>query len=212
MGQYSNKGLYAGYDKNNKERDALDYYATPPWEVKNILSILDIQDMEHSLILDPCCGGGHLIEGVIKTFPNATIIGTDVQERENPFYKEHSSVRYYSGLEYDFLSEEYPYKEIDYIITNPPFKTIIPFTLHSLDIAKKGVIMLARLKFLESVARYEKIFKNQPPTEVYVYVDRIACYKNGDFSMNPNAIEAYAWFYWDKNNIGKTELKFIRKA
>jgi hypothetical protein len=35
MGQYSKKGLYTGYDKNHKEREALDYYATPPKEVKN---------------------------------------------------------------------------------------------------------------------------------------------------------------------------------
>ena len=37
MGQYSKKGLYAGYDKNHKEREALDYYATPPGKVENIL-------------------------------------------------------------------------------------------------------------------------------------------------------------------------------
>lgn len=37
MGLYSKKGLYAGYKKNHKEREALDYYATPPQEVTNIL-------------------------------------------------------------------------------------------------------------------------------------------------------------------------------
>ena len=36
MGQYSNKGLYNSYKKNNKERDELDYYATPSVEVYNI--------------------------------------------------------------------------------------------------------------------------------------------------------------------------------
>jgi hypothetical protein len=50
MGQYSAKGLYAGYDKNNKERDALDYYATPPWEVENILREIQIEDLDESLI------------------------------------------------------------------------------------------------------------------------------------------------------------------
>lgn len=42
MGQYTNKGLYNSYDKNNKERDALDYYATPTVEVVNILKELNI--------------------------------------------------------------------------------------------------------------------------------------------------------------------------
>ena len=40
MGKYSKKGTYAGYDKNNKERQAEDYYATPPEEVTNILFLL----------------------------------------------------------------------------------------------------------------------------------------------------------------------------
>ena len=94
---------------------------------------------------------------------------------------------------------------------NPPFSIIIPFVQHSLDIAKKGVLMFGRLQFLESVARYEKIFIDNPPTDVWVYVDRVACYKNGDFSTKPSSVQAYAWFYWDKEKIGQnTNLKFIR--
>ena len=40
MGQYSKNGLYSGYKKNNKEREELDYYASPPAEVTNILNQL----------------------------------------------------------------------------------------------------------------------------------------------------------------------------
>lgn len=29
IAQYNKKGMYNGYDKNNKEREALDYYSTP---------------------------------------------------------------------------------------------------------------------------------------------------------------------------------------
>ena len=42
MGQYTNKGLYNAYDKNHKERDKLDYYATPTAEVENILDELKL--------------------------------------------------------------------------------------------------------------------------------------------------------------------------
>ena len=41
MGQYTNKGLYNSYKKNNKERAELDYYATPTAEVVNILETLN---------------------------------------------------------------------------------------------------------------------------------------------------------------------------
>lgn len=30
-------------------------------------------------------------------------------------------------------------------------------------------------------------------------------YSNGDFSEKPSSIEAYAWFYWDKNDTSKKQ-------
>ena len=40
MSKYDKTGGYAGYNKNNQEREPLDYYATPPEEVANgILTI-----------------------------------------------------------------------------------------------------------------------------------------------------------------------------
>lgn len=63
MGLYNKQGLYAGYKKNNKEREALDYYATPPQEVTNILEVLKL-NLHGSTILEPCAGGGHMLEGI----------------------------------------------------------------------------------------------------------------------------------------------------
>ena len=214
MGQYNKKGMYSGYDKNNKEREALDYYATPPQEVTNILKTMGLEITAQDYILDPACGGGHMMKGIVDYFPRVQLVGTDIKDRTTQLIKdlkENTNSTYYYGKEYDFLSDEYPVKECDYIIMNPPFSIIIPFVQHSLDIAKKGVLMFGRLQFLESVARYEKIFIDNPPTDVWVYVDRVACYKNGDFSTKPSSVQAYAWFYWDKEKIGQnTNLKFIR--
>ena len=214
MGQYNKKGMYSGYDKNNKEREALDYYATPPQEVTNILKTMGLEITAQDYVLDPACGGGHMMKGIVDYFPRVQLIGTDIKDRTTQLIKdlkENTNSTYYYGKEYDFLSDEYPIKECDYIIMNPPFSIIIPFVQHSLNIAKKGVLMFGRLQFLESVARYEKIFIDNPPTDVWVYVDRIACYKNGDFSTKPSSVQAYAWFYWDKEKIGQnTNLKFIR--
>ena len=61
--KYNSKGLYNGYDKNHKERDALDYYATPTKEVENILNTMNL-DLDHITILEPCCGGGHMVQGI----------------------------------------------------------------------------------------------------------------------------------------------------
>lgn len=212
MGQYSKKGLYSGYDKNHKEREALDYYATPPEEVKNILEVLNL-DLKGAEVLEPSCGGGHMVEGIYQYDRSALITATDIKQRTNYFITRDAvgnTIMYHYGEEYDYLSDDYPIEKADYVILNPPFSVIIPFVQRSLEIANKGVLMLGRLKFLESQKRYTEIFKDNPPTKVFGYIDRIACYKNGDFSKKPNSIEAYAWFYWDKNDTSKkTEYNWI---
>ena len=58
MGQYSKKGLYSGYDKNNKEREALDYYATPPEEVTNILKVMNLEITAKTGFLIPVVAAG----------------------------------------------------------------------------------------------------------------------------------------------------------
>ena len=53
MKKYTVKGLYNSYDKNHKERNALDYYSTPTKEVINILNTLKL-DFNDKSILEPC--------------------------------------------------------------------------------------------------------------------------------------------------------------
>lgn len=196
--QYNKKGMYAGYKKNNKEREALDYYSTPTDEVTHILQVLNI-DLSDQIILEPHCGGGHMVQGILNYCPNATIYATDVVQRNNPFAAQQETVHFNCGLNYDFLSDDYPLPEkpVDYIIMNPPYSTIEPNVMRALGIANNGVILLGRLQFLEAQGRYENIFKENPPTDVYVYVDRIACFKNGDLNIKPDSVQAYAWFVWD---------------
>lgn len=141
-----------------------------------------------------------------------SVIATDVVEREDKY-----SFYHYAGPQYDFLSDYYELPintHIDYIIMNPPYSTIEPFTIRALEIAERGVLMLGRLQFLEGKGRYENILKDNPPTDIYVYVDRIKCYKNGDENDNSSSAQAYAWYYWDltKKNQTSPQLHWIRRA
>ena len=214
MGQYTNKGLYNAYDKNHKERDKLDYYATPTAEVENILDELNISFISQS-VLEPCVGGGHMAEGIENyIYKNGYIekvqlIGTDIRDRgyQNDIW----------DLEYglDFFADEYPYDEADWVIMKPPYGVIEPFTIRALDIAKKGVIMLGRLQFLEGEGRFEKILQFNPPTDVYVYVDRIQCWKDG-LKPDGSSAQAYAWFVWnrekDNEYLVEPRIHWIRRA
>lgn len=214
MGLYNKQGLFNGYKKNNKEREALDYYATPPEEVTNILEIMQL-DLENCNILEPCAGGGHMVLGIINyLIPNGIhfdkIIATDVSQRE----RIHDKISIMTGPKYDFLGDNYPYNKVDYVIMNPPYSTIEPFIIRGLEIAQKGLLVLGRLQFLEGKSRYDNLLKENSPTDVYIYVDRIKCYKNGDFKQTESSAQAYAWFYWDRekmNNVYTTELHWIRR-
>lgn len=208
MGKYTTNGLYNSYDKKHSERDKLDYYATKPGETKNILDILSL-NFNKNTILEPCVGGGHMARDISiyikENNMRTTLIGTDIKDRG--FSADEWQLEY----ELDFFDDDYPIDKADYIIMNPPFATIEPFTIRALEIAEKGVIMLARLQFLEGQGRYENILKDNPPTDVYVYVDRIKCYKNGDLSQTESSAQAYAWFYWDKENPKETTLHWIHR-
>ena len=195
MGQYTNKGLYNSYDKNNKERDALDYYATPTAEVVNILKELNT-DFTNQIILEPCIGGGHMALGIenylaIKDYKDFQLYGTDIKDRG--FVSNNWNLTY--GL--DFFADDYPIDTANWIIMNPPYSVIEPFLIRALEIADSGIIMLARLQFLEGEKRYEKILSENPPTDVYIYVDRVQCWKNGTKPEGTSA-QAYAWFIWNK--------------
>lgn len=210
------RSLYNGYDRNHKERDKLDYYATPSEEVTNILNVLNL-DFSQCNILEPCCGGGHMVKGILDYIFSQQyesklwrLLATDVQKRESAL----RDCDWKYGLEYDFLSEDYPYTDgIDYIIMNPPYTLLEPFVMRSLEIADKGVLMLARLQALEGQKRFNNIFKDNPPNDVYVYIQRIYCYKNGNFNMKADSAQAYAWFYWNRKHDNKiTQLHWLNRV
>lgn len=188
-----------GYDKNHKNRQKNDFYATPPNEVRNIL----LHEKLSGTILENSCGMGHIADVVKEKYPLNNIIATDKYDYG------------YGEAELDFLSNDYPYiKNIDCIIMNPPFKHIESFVTKSLDIANNKVLLFARIQFAETEGRYENIFNNTKPTKIYFYVDRVACAIDGDFSKAQSSSMAFAWFVWDKNDLNygkKTEFEWIRR-
>lgn len=93
-------------------------------------------------------------------------------------------------------------------------KLIKEFTLKSLDIANKKVVLFARLQFMESISRYEAIFRDKPFNRVYVYTHRVNCIKNNDIENHKGSGSmAFAWYIWDKTQTYEnTEIKWILPA
>ena len=211
MGIYSKKGLYSAYDKNHKEREKDDYYATPPAEVFNILDTMGILCGKDSVILEPCCGGGHMITGIQQYLNQnnqipSKLLATDYKDRD--FRSNKWNITY----DLDFLSDDYPIEKVDVIVMNPPYSTIEPFLIRALEIAQDKLIVLCRTQVLEGAGRYDNIFKDNPPTEVYQYVDRIQCWKGGVKPSGTSA-QAYCWLVWDKKETAAApKLHWIRRS
>jgi hypothetical protein len=64
----------------------------------------------------------------------------------------------YGGV-YDFLATPHETNVFDWVITNPPFRLGEDFTLLALKLARRGVAMLTRTVFIESVGRYDRLFR-----------------------------------------------------
>jgi hypothetical protein len=97
----------------------------------------------------------------------------------------------------DFVEETYEADAFDWVITNPPFRLAEDFVRLALPIARKGVAILARTVFLESVGRYHGIFREFPPTKFAQFVERVPMVK-GRLDIKASTATGYAWLVWEK--------------
>lgn len=182
----------AASNHSEANRAEKDYYATPPTAVEELLKRETFSDY----IIEPAVGGGH-IANVLKEH-GYKVVGIDIIDRG-----------YHETIVKDFLSvEKGELKNAD-MITNPPYSQAAEFVEHAMNISNDGtkIAMFLKIQFLESKKRYE-LFKKYPPKNVYVFVSRVNCGKNGEFSEGTSAV-CYAWFVWIKGFNGKPTIDWI---
>ena len=78
--------------------------------------------------------------------------------------------------------------------------------------AKESTAIFARTQFIESVGRYERLFKQNPPTIIAQFTERVPIIK-GRLSANASTATSYAWFIWESSQRRvpkfKTEVQWI---
>lgn len=175
--------------------DSPDDFPTPPWATRALLEyiISPKENLAAQTCLEPACGAGHMAKVLYEYFREVRC--------SDAYYYGYGEIR-------DYLTYPYETNAVDWVITNPPFRLAEEFVLRSLQVARKGVAILARTVFLESVGRYNRIFREQPPAVFAQFVERVPMVK-GRLDRNASTATGYAWLLWEKGNIDPPRLMWV---
>lgn len=168
---------------HNPVRHADDFYATPAWCTRAILSHLP----ESHTILDPCCGDGAILDVLAAERPNAQRLGIEIDDGRT----ETNKVKGHIVACADALGpSRWAGGAVDLILTNPPFGLAMEFVQRACDEVFHGgtVAMLLRLPWLASQKRAPWLRENTP--SVYVLP------KRPSFTGKGTDATDYAWMVW----------------
>jgi hypothetical protein len=140
--------------------DSPDDFPTPPWATRGFINhvLADYGPFSNMNCLEPACGAGHMAKVLKEYFGEV---------RSSDAYA------YGYGVVRDYLDMPYEANSVDWVITNPPFRLAEKFVHRSLVVARRGVAILARTVFIESVGRYRQLFEINPPTMFAQYSERV---------------------------------------
>ena len=176
-------------------KNSLDDFPTPPWATRALIEhvIVSKQSLASMTCLEPACGRGHMAVALSGYFQKVT--SSDVFD-------------YGFGQVADFLKSKLAVDSFDWVITNPPFRLGEHFVNRAMKVARRGVAMLTRTVFIESVGRYERVFKTNPPSRFAQFTERVPMVK-GRIDKKASTATGYAWLVWEKDRLGHSEVVWI---
>ena len=172
-----------------RNKKSKDFYPTPAWATQALVD----NEPFRGMIWEPACGDWAMAKVLEK---RNLVRGNDLHNHG-----------YGDGIR-DFLqATTMPYGCTN-IVTNPPYSLADEFVLHALKLGPRKVAFLLRLSFLEGVWRQKNLFKRYPPARIWVFSERITFYRKGAKRKGSGTL-AYAWFIWEKNYRGPTEIEWL---
>lgn len=185
---YNLNGGFKPTIKRFADLDGPDFFPTPAWATE---ALIDNERFEGD-IWECACGNGAMSEVLERT--GSKVISSDLFDRG------------YGEAGVDFLTSV---RRSDNIVTNPPYNAAEGFVSAGLAGANRKFALLLRLAFLEGANRQRTIFSRNGPARVWVFSERITFYPAGAVQKG-SGTTAYAWFVWDKDATGPTELKWFK--
>lgn len=185
---YNLSGGFKPTLKRFADLDGPDFFPTPAWAT---YALIDNERFEGD-IWESACGNGAMSEVL--------------EQAGRPVYSSDLFDRGYGEAGVDFLR---PKRRAANIVTNPPYNAAEGFVRSGLEASGRKFALLLRLAFLEGANRQRTIFTEAPPSRVWVFSERITFYPLGA-EVKGSGTTAYAWFVWDKDSSGGTELKWFK--
>jgi len=188
-------------------KEGADFFPTPPWATRALCErILGARAM---IAWDCAAGAGHMTRPLREYF--ARVYASDLHD-----YGGSVDPGIVPGI--DFMKVERDGsllndRDVDWVITNPPFNLAERFALHALALKPaEGVALLVRLTFLETVGRHKRLFEPYPPSTIYQFTERVPMAR-GKLERTASTATAYCWVVWNRHvrdRIGEpTEFEWI---
>ncbi len=164
---------------DGNRRQPNDFYPTP---LEVIAALLAVEQF-HGLTWEPAEGDGRIVRELRQA--GCEVFGSDVT----------------TGT--DFLATT---KEVDNVVTNPPWGQKTKFIRHAKECASRKVAMLLPLSALSGVAR-RPLFEDAafPLRTVYVFVKRL----NFDPKGKGASTITGGWFVWERRYHGDPVLRWM---
>jgi hypothetical protein len=185
---YNLNGGFKPTAKRNADLSGPDFFPTPAWAT---FALIENEKFEGD-IWECACGDGAMTRVLERA--SSQVTSSDLYDRG------------FGDVGVDFLSSK---RIADNIVTNPPYNCAEGFVRAGVIQARRKFALLLRLAFLEGANRANTIFRTTPPARVHVFSERITFYMKGATAKG-SGTTAYAWFVWDKEAPGRTELKWLR--
>ena len=202
--------------------DSLDYFPTPPWAARALCHELgEMVPIGQQSVWEPACGEGDLLRG-LSAFGSQR--ASDIHHY-GPRFPAQAATR-------DFLAEGLlagPANPVDWVITNPPFNLALDFVWRALEVSQVGAAFFLRNSFAEGQTRYDKLFRDRPPSFEFVFAERVVLWKNHCLDPDvpvwrettkadgtvvtsyekPTTATTYSWFVWIHDEAGDCRKRWI---
>ena len=188
------------------DRKKLDIFYTPNELITMVPDNIKIE--KEDVLFEPCVGSGQIVKNIDGNWITGDF---DPDCPGNPTYRDFDAT----------IEENWKGLNIDWTITNPPFKAAPEILRNALKYSKKGVAYLVRISFLEPCLNRIDIFKDNPPNKIlFLPRPQFICPqiydpegKHKEFKPGYNYYndtKTCQWMIWDKS--GENYNKWYEKS